>query len=69
MDIALGINQPPPTQLSPSPMLTPGIDLASRGINQSQAEILRSSLATFANDWSSPEMSLYDNYDAAKINC
>ncbi|MEH2458774.1 hypothetical protein [Nostoc sp.] len=44
------------------------IDLASQGINEVQAEILRSHLATFAEDWDSPEMSIYDNYDAAKIN-
>ena len=42
------------------------IDLASQGINETQAEILRSHLATFADDWDSPEMSIYDNYDAAK---
>ncbi|MHC5933111.1 hypothetical protein [Nostoc sp.] len=30
--------------------------------------ILRSHLATFADDWHSPEMSIYDNYDAAKTN-
>lgn len=44
------------------------IDLASQGIDQAQAEILRAHLATFANDWDSPEMSIYDNYDAAKTN-
>ncbi|MDM9583396.1 hypothetical protein [Nostoc sp. GT001] len=44
------------------------IDLASQGINKAQAEILRSHLATFADDWDSPEMSIYDNYDAAKTN-
>jgi hypothetical protein len=42
------------------------IDLAARGIDRSQAEALRNSLATFAEDWNSPEMSIYDNYDAAK---
>ncbi|MEH2289152.1 hypothetical protein [Nostoc sp.] len=44
------------------------IDLASQGINKAQAEILRSHLATFVEDWDSPEMSIYDNYDAAKTN-
>ncbi|MBC6435250.1 hypothetical protein FM036_36385 [Nostoc sp. HG1] len=39
------------------------IDLASQGINKAQAEILRSHLATFADDWDSAEMSIYDNYD------
>ncbi|MEA5605975.1 hypothetical protein [Nostoc sp. UHCC 0252] len=44
------------------------IDLASQGINKAQAEILRSHLATFGDDWDSQEMSIYDNYDAAKTN-
>lgn len=45
------------------------IDLASQGINREQAEALRASLASFSDDWNSPEMSVYDNYDAAKANC
>ena len=39
------------------------VDLAAHGIDKSQAEALRNSLATFAEDWNSPEMSIYDNYD------
>jgi uncharacterized UPF0146 family protein len=42
------------------------VDLAVHGIDKSQAEALRNSLATFADDWNSPEMSIYDNYDAIK---
>jgi len=42
------------------------IDLQARGIDEAQAADLRSHLATFAEDWESPEMSIYDNYDAAK---
>lgn len=45
------------------------IDLASQGIDHAQAETLRASLATFSDDWDSPEMTIYDNYDAAKANC
>ncbi len=45
---------------------TKTIDLASQGIDKAQAELLRASLATFAEDWNSPEMSIYDDYDAAK---
>ncbi|NUN66631.1 hypothetical protein HCU40_18150 [Pseudanabaena biceps] len=45
---------------------TKAIDLASQGIDKTQAQILRTSLATFAEDWNSPEMSIYDDYDAAK---
>ncbi len=44
------------------------IDLESRGIDIEQAKILRASLATFSEDWDNPEMSIYDNYDAAKAN-
>ena len=47
---------------------TDGIDLKSQGIDQAQAQVLRSSLATFLEDWDSPEMSIYDNYDAAKAS-
>ena len=45
------------------------IDLKSQGIDREQAEALRASLATFSEDWDSPEMSIYDNYDTAKANC
>lgn len=45
------------------------IDLRSCGIDQAQAEVLRANLSTFADDWNSPEMSIYDNYDAAKADC
>ncbi|OKH25977.1 hypothetical protein NIES593_02515 [Hydrococcus rivularis NIES-593] len=49
--------------------LQPGeIDLKSHDIDQAQAEVLRANLATFADDWNSPEMSIYDNYDAAKTD-
>ena len=44
------------------------IDLQACGIDEAQAADLRSRLATFAEDWESPEMSIYDNYDAAKAN-
>ena len=49
------------TFLVPAP-----IDLRTRGIDETQAADLRASLATFAEDWDSPEMDIYDNYDAAK---
>ncbi len=44
------------------------IDLQGCGIDKVQAANLRERLATFAEDWESPEMSIYDNYDAAKSN-
>jgi hypothetical protein len=44
------------------------ISLESQGIDREQAAVLRASLSTCADDWDSPEMSIYDNYDAAKAN-
>ena len=47
--------------------LPPGsIDLRERGIDKAQAADLRVRFATFAEDWESPEMSVYDNYDEEK---
>lgn len=49
--------------------LAPGyIDLRAHGIDETQAADLRARLTTFAEDWDSPEMSIYDNYEAAKAN-
>ena len=42
------------------------VDLPARGIDQQQAAELRARLATFAEDWNSPAMDAYDDYDAAK---
>lgn len=44
------------------------VDLPTRWINKSQAAELRAQLAAFAAEWDSPEMNIYDNYDAAKAN-
>jgi hypothetical protein len=44
--------------------LPPGsVDLQSRGISEDEAAQLRKQLASFAEDWESPEMSEYDDYD------
>ena len=40
-------------------------DLRARGIDEAQAAELRARLATFAEDWDSPDMDIYDDYDAA----
>ncbi len=40
------------------------IDLAQRGIKAEEAAEIRARLATFAEDWDSPEMAVYDDYDA-----
>lgn len=42
------------------------MDLRAHGISEAQAVELRSSFATFAEDWEKPEMNVYDDYDAAK---
>ena len=42
------------------------IDLRSRGLDEADAAELRARLTSFAEDWDSPEMSIYDDYDAAK---
>ena len=39
------------------------IDLQEHGIQKAQAKELRTRLASFAEDWESPEMDIYDNYD------
>ena len=42
------------------------IDLQARGIGLEQAADLGGRLAAFAEDWDSPEMDVYDQYDNAK---
>jgi hypothetical protein len=42
------------------------INLSTYGIDEVQARLLRSQLSTFAEDWDSPEMDVYDNYDATQ---
>ena len=37
------------------------IDLQERGIDEAQAADIRARLASFAEDWENPEMSVYDN--------
>lgn len=41
-----------------------GIDLRARGINEEEASLLRAQLASFAEEWDSAEMSIYDDYEA-----
>ena len=41
-------------------------DLRERGIDAAQAVELRAQLGAFAEEWDSPEMTIYDDYDAAK---
>ncbi len=44
------------------------IDLSARGIEETHSFPPTLSLTTFAEEWDSPEMDIYDNYDAAKTN-
>jgi division protein CdvB (Snf7/Vps24/ESCRT-III family) len=39
------------------------IDLQAHGIDEQQAAELRSRLDSFAEEWNSPEMDIYDDYD------
>ncbi len=43
-----------------------GVDLRERWIGVEEAAELRARLSAFAEDWDGPEMSVYDNYHAAK---
>ena len=42
------------------------IDLEMHGMNQAKAAELRSRLEAFAEEWESPEVDVYDDYDSAK---
>jgi hypothetical protein len=44
----------------------PVIALQARGIDEGHAAELRARLAPFAEEWESPEMAVYDDYNAAK---
>jgi hypothetical protein len=40
------------------------VDLRARGMTPDKASELRARLATFGEEWDSPEMDVYDDYDA-----
>jgi hypothetical protein len=42
------------------------LDLRTHGIDEVHAADLRARLRTFAEEWESQEMDIYDDYDAAK---
>lgn len=42
------------------------VDLSQRGIQPGQAAELRQRLASFAEEWESEEMSIYDRYEEAR---
>jgi hypothetical protein len=45
---------------------TDRIGLRERGMNEARAAEVRAQLQTFTEDWDSPDMAIYDDYDAAK---
>jgi len=59
-------DMPDPTRVVVTFLDSPGISLRDRGINEAQAAELRSRLESFAEEWDSPEMRIYDHYDVAK---
>jgi hypothetical protein len=62
------VNVPEKTRVIVTFLEPTAIDLRARGIDEACAVDLRARLATFAEDWDSPKMSIYDNYDTAKAN-
>ena len=42
------------------------VNLHQRGFTKKQVQQLREQLSSFAEEWESPEMSAYDDYDAAR---
>ena len=43
------------------------IDLQARQISEAKAAELRARLMNFAEEWDSPEMDMYDDYDRIKV--
>lgn len=59
-------NLPAEAQVIVTFLTVPVLDLTDRGIDEAHAADLRTRLQTFAPDWNTPEMDIYDDYDAAK---
>jgi hypothetical protein len=65
------LTETPPSASDNSPVIVTflnggEIDLAAQGIGVTEAADLRARLHAFAEDWKSPEMDIYDDYDANK---
>ena len=60
------VNVPDETSVIVTFLQSDSIDLQARGMSETEAGELRSRLAMFAEDWDSPEMSIYDDYDTVK---
>jgi hypothetical protein len=57
---------PDDTQVIVTFLTAGGVDLSARGIDAHQAADLRARLHSFAAEWDSPDMDVYDDYDTAK---
>jgi len=62
-------NMPENTRVIVTFLGSGAIDLQTREIDENAAAELRARLGRFAEDWESPEMDVYDDYDAAHAGC
>ncbi len=60
------VDMPDETNVIVTFLRSNAINLQERGIDETEAVDLRARLALFAEEWDSPEMSIYDDYDSAK---
>jgi hypothetical protein len=59
-------NLPEEAQVIVTFLAFPVIDLAARGIDETQAAELRARLHAFTTEWDNPELDIYNDYDSAK---
>ncbi len=64
--VEVPVNMPDETSVIVTFLESGLIDLQARGIDEVQAADLRARLQAFAEDWGSPEMAAYDDYDNVK---
>lgn len=64
------LSEPPPIEGETPVIVTflkpDSLDLGSRGIDEKLAGELRARMDSFAEEWMSPEMDVYDNYDKSR---
>ncbi len=62
IELLAPLDAPEGQRVTVTPVGAPtAVDLRERGIDLDQAADLRRRLATFAEDWNRPEMSIYDD--------
>ena len=64
--VEVPVNIPDKTRVIVTFLDSGSIDLQAHGIDEAQAADLRARLQAFAEDWDSPEMAAYDDYDTTK---